>query len=199
MPPRPHGSTPDRQSKATREKKKESPNSQLLYWVMAGGVAMLSLLALLLVSQQGRTRGNDLPTCEGEACKSRRLLLQTEHLQQRSVTVGNKTFHPSFGLFPKGCKWRSISFKGSDTGSESPKTEYQYWDFANKAWMDTMPEACSPQGHPAPGPPGFEFNKGTARTEVTCDENHCMYTNLFYNNGRFYALVDGPDFVQNWR
>jgi len=26
-----------------------------------------------------------------------------------------------------------------------------------------------------------------------------MYTNLYYNNGRWYAIVDGPNHVQHWR
>ena len=34
---------------------------------------------------------------------------------------------------------------------------------------------------------------GPARTEVNCRDTHCIYDNLWYNNGRFYLLVDGPD------
>lgn len=31
------------------------------------------------------------------------------------------------------------------------------------------------------------------RTEVNCSDTHCIYDNLWYNNGRFYLLVDGPE------
>ena len=35
--------------------------------------------------------------------------------------------------------------------------------------------------------------RGPARTEVNCSDTHCIYDNLWYTNGRFYLLVDGPD------
>ena len=34
---------------------------------------------------------------------------------------------------------------------------------------------------------------GSARTEVNCSDTHCIYDNLWYNNGRFYLLVDGQE------
>lgn len=34
---------------------------------------------------------------------------------------------------------------------------------------------------------------GSPRSEVNCSDTHCIYQNLWYNNGRFYLLVDGPD------
>ncbi len=34
---------------------------------------------------------------------------------------------------------------------------------------------------------------GAARTEVNCSDTHCIYDNLWYNNGRFFLLVDGSD------
>jgi hypothetical protein len=33
---------------------------------------------------------------------------------------------------------------------------------------------------------------GSPRTEVNCSVTHCIYENLWYNNGRFFLLVDGP-------
>ncbi len=36
---------------------------------------------------------------------------------------------------------------------------------------------------------------GSPRTEVNCTVTHCVYQNLWYNNGRFFLLVDGPDAV----
>ena len=34
--------------------------------------------------------------------------------------------------------------------------------------------------------------EGSPRSEVNCTVTHCIYENLWYNNGRFYLLVDGP-------
>lgn len=107
--------------------------------------------------------------------------------------VGSKTFHPSFGIFPKGCKWRPVTEEGK-TG-----WDYVWWDFDSKAWVEEKPAACAPTGHPKPGPSGWNFLRGTPRTEVACSDSHCMYTNLFYNRGRWYALVDGPNPVPTWR
>ena len=35
-------------------------------------------------------------------------------------------------------------------------------------------------------------NSSSPRTEVECGTTHCIYRNLWYNNGRFFLLVDGP-------
>lgn len=34
---------------------------------------------------------------------------------------------------------------------------------------------------------------GSPRSEVNCSDTHCIYQNLWYNNGRFYLLVDGQE------
>lgn len=108
--------------------------------------------------------------------------------------IGNKTYHPSHGIFPKGCKWRPVTEEGKEG------YDYVFWDFSSKTWTSEKPAACSPTGYPKPGPPPpWTFNKRTPRTEVTCSNDHCMYNNLFYNRGRWYALVDGPDHVPTWR
>ncbi|MEW5301672.1 MAG: hypothetical protein WDW36_004517 [Sanguina aurantia] len=109
------------------------------------------------------------------------------------TVVGNTTYHPSFGLFPKGCKWRTVTTEGSDD------VGYQYFDFARKRWSDARPVACLPVLHPAPGPEDWKWHQGSPRTEVGCETSHCMYTNLYYNNGRWYALVDGTLHIPSWR
>jgi len=35
--------------------------------------------------------------------------------------------------------------------------------------------------------------------QMTCDNSHCMYNNLYYNNGRWYALLDSPEKSSGWR
>ena len=37
----------------------------------------------------------------------------------------------------------------------------------------------------------YHWTRGTPRTEVNCTPSHCIYDKLWYNNGRFYLLVDG--------
>lgn len=39
--------------------------------------------------------------------------MQEELKREKEVVVGDKTYHPSFGIFPKGCKWRIVTTKGS--------------------------------------------------------------------------------------
>jgi len=120
--------------------------------------------------------------------------MAAEMLNQREERVGNKTYHPAFGIFPKDCKWRQVSTDGSK------ETEYQWWDADRKSWVDDRPAACAPTGFDAQtAPANWEFLGGTPRTEVKCDPNHCMYQNLYYNNGRWYALVDGSTYVPVWR
>ncbi len=107
--------------------------------------------------------------------------------------VGNRTFHPSFGLYPKGCRWRMV------TTDNSSQVDYQYWDFALEQWSDEQPAACVPTTYPDPGPPDWKWHNNTPRTEVSCQASHCVYTNMYYNNGRWYALVDGELFIPSWR
>ena len=70
------------------------------------------------------------------------------------------------------------------------------WDKATKTWVDKRPDACAPTGSQVPPK---DFKDGTPRSEITCDSSHCMYTNLYYNGGRWYALVDGSTAVPHFR
>jgi hypothetical protein len=120
-------------------------------------------------------------------------LKSLSHAKDKPVTVDNKTYHPSFGIFPRGCQWREVTTAGSK------HVDYQYWDNTTSQWKDEQPEACSAKGHAQPGPPGFEFNKNSPRSEVVPYDTYMLYRNLWYNNGRWYALVDGPDHVASWK
>lgn len=87
--------------------------------------------------------------------------MAAELLHQKEEHIGNKTYHPSFGIFPKGCKWRLITTEGSD------EAEYQWWDNPTKSWVDERPEACSPTGfNQETAPEGWDFRNNTPRTEV---------------------------------
>eukprot|EP00798_Chlamydomonas_sp_ICE-L_P009430 gene9430-4060_t len=118
---------------------------------------------------------------------------ETADRSNKVITIGNKTYQPVFGTYPKNCKWREVNTAGSK------ESEYQFWDAASSTWIDERPEACAPTGVPAPGPPGWKFLNGTPRTEVKCSEAHCIFDNLYYNNGKWYAIVDGDNHVGTWR
>ena len=84
--------------------------------------------------------------------------------------------------------------------SHPSQAEYLYYDAAARRWSRARPPACTLAGlgTPAPGPPGFAFLNNTPRTEVRSHKTHVIYRNLWYNNGRWYALVDGPKPVDAW-
>ncbi|GFH18382.1 uncharacterized protein HaLaN_15177, partial [Haematococcus lacustris] len=124
--------------------------------------------------------------------------MQAESRVQREEVVGDLTYHPSFGLFPQGCKWRNI------VNNTDGSVTYEFWDDSAGAadtWAEDRPAACTPTGM-SPGDvaaAGWQFHQGTPRSEVGCDSSHCMYHNLYYSNGRWFALVDGPMAIPTWR
>jgi hypothetical protein len=96
------------------------------------------------------------------------------------------------GPFPKGCKWRDIQYEGHKKGFWDVE-QYEYWDEALEEWTATQPAACTVKGLKKKG--SWQWKHGTPRTEVDCKTYHCNYEHLWYNNGRFYLLVDGPKTV----
>lgn len=50
------------------------------------------------------------------------------------------------------------------------------------------------------GPPQpWQLHKDNPRTEVIPSTHHVTYRNLWYNNGRWYALVDSDRTVPSWK
>lgn len=170
---------------AATPSKSKSSSTPLIVWGAAG---VCLALILTYCYRQLQPALNDTQAAPGENSDIR---LLNDHRQ--TEVIGNRTFYPSSGLFPKGCKWRPVTEEGKSG------VDYVWWDSKNKRWLEDRPEACAPKGHPAPGPSEWNFKNGSPRTEVTCDNSHCMYTNLYYNKGRWYALVDGPNHVPTWR
>ena len=71
---------------------------------------------------------------------------------------------------------------------------YEYWDAAAEAWTSTQPAACLVAGVPQPAD-AWPAEGPSPRTEANCTDNYCTFKNLWYNNGHFYLLIDGPDAV----
>lgn len=155
--------------------------------VRAASVLLAACCAALTLAASGEEQQ------QGDVAVEDAQLKRPMFYRDEEVREGNKTFHPSFGLFPKGCRWRSVTTAGET------EMGYQFWDFERHAWQDERPPACVPVTYPPPGPAGWTFNNNTPRTEVVCETSHCVYTNMYYNNGRWYALVDGDLYIPSWR
>ncbi|KAL4450135.1 hypothetical protein ABPG77_010804 [Micractinium sp. CCAP 211/92] len=100
------------------------------------------------------------------------------------------------GFFPVGCKWREVHPKGSEPAFWDVR-QYQYWDKARGNWTDTQPAACIVRGMRSPT--HWKWRNGSPRTAAHCNDKYCIYDNLWFNNGRFYLLVDGETGVEPWK
>uniref|UniRef100_A0A1D1ZZ55 Glycosyltransferase 61 catalytic domain-containing protein n=1 Tax=Auxenochlorella protothecoides TaxID=3075 RepID=A0A1D1ZZ55_AUXPR len=98
------------------------------------------------------------------------------------------------GPFPIGCRWRDAQSQQNAGLRFWDVRRYEWWD--GKAWTPDMPKACLERGVDAAA---WSWPGGTPRTEVSCQDMQCTYQNLWYNNGRFYILVDGPNTVDPWK
>ncbi|KAL4853094.1 hypothetical protein ACK3TF_005878 [Chlorella vulgaris] len=102
------------------------------------------------------------------------------------------------GFFPKGCKWREVHRKGEEPGFWDVR-RYQYWDDVRSNWTDRQPDSCIIKGLANPGPSGWRWRNGSPRSAAHCYDKYCIYDNLWFNNGRFYLLVDGDTGVEPWK
>eukprot|EP00892_Ulva_mutabilis_P005351 jgi/Ulvmu1/3188/UM015_0229.1 len=108
------------------------------------------------------------------------------------ATCDGVIFGPSRGAFPHGCRWREISpSNGTD--------QYEYWDELEHVWVDLRPSACtikleSADGYVVKSKAPRESVRNPA-TIVDQKATHTVITNLWYNNGRWYAIVEGETFI----
>jgi hypothetical protein len=166
-------------------------------WLLAGVVTAAAAAGVLQLygakqQQQQQSHGvvfDFVPEYPADAAALKSLLSSKE----KAVAVGNRTSHPSFGIFPRGCKWREVTTEGSK------HVEYQYWDAAAGGWSDQRPLGCTVRGSFSTSPQEFSFHKGTPRSEAEPHKHYFLYRNLWYNNGRWYALVDGDAHVPSWK
>ena len=115
-----------------REEKKTQQQSgrRKRIWVIAA-CAAVPLLGLVCwqfflssklppISSKPGDTGTQNPAQQREALEVANRML-TEIKNEVEVSEGNRTYHPSFGIFPRECKWRIVSVK------DSKDVEYQWW------------------------------------------------------------------------
>lgn len=93
------------------------------------------------------------------------------------------------GVFPQGCIWREVSGMGSS------EVTYQYWDNGTNHWTEDQPQVCVPQA--LEGPPKLPPDTASPRSEVDPRRHYLLCKNIWYNNGKWYVLVDGPEYVKS--
>lgn len=95
---------------------------------------------------------------------------------------------PARGYFPEGCRWRTVKPKG---GPQSfwAVMNYEYWDELNRSWSQVQPSACRIDYVPINSNPIRLSNASSTRYQ--CSQHYCTYFNLWYTNGRFFAVDDG--------
>ncbi|KAF5837071.1 hypothetical protein DUNSADRAFT_4904, partial [Dunaliella salina] len=83
--------------------------------------------------------------------------MKQESQREKEVVIGDERFHPSFGVFPRGCKWKMVT---------SPNTtRYQWWDMDWSTWVWERPQACTPTGFsPKEDVPPPSWNASASRS-----------------------------------
>jgi len=115
------------------------------------------------------------------------------------------------GNYPAGCIWRELHHTSESTCDEFKEgrsesvagkagrmnsmlrhpVELEYRT-ANGTWGLDIPDSCSMAGL-TKDPSTWRWPTAAGpRSDVDCQTSHCTYKNLWYNGGRWYAVVDGP-------
>ncbi|KAK9813868.1 hypothetical protein WJX73_002532 [Symbiochloris irregularis] len=117
--------------------------------------------------------------------------------QKGARSNASVTYGEARGIFPQGCKWRDTqSGAGSHKKELWDVQQYEFWDEGRQRWTNNRPSACLQPG--TKDLARHQWRGGSPRTEANCTITHCIYENLWYNNGRFYLLVDGDKPVDGW-
>ncbi|KAF8072370.1 ALDH10A8 [Scenedesmus sp. PABB004] len=102
----------------------------------------------------------------------------------RDTVVGNATIKPALGIFPRGCKWRDVSVAGE------PRVRYEFWHAGGAG-------GAAGSGN-VTGGGGAWRARAPARVHAR-RPRRAGGRNLWYNAGRWYALVEGDRAVAPWR
>jgi hypothetical protein len=89
-------------------------------------------------------------------------------------------YGPAFGIFPRGCKWRSEIDNLPSNATQQRGPRLQFWDTRRSVWASSMPIECSPTGLDASNmPPGWDFRNGTPRSEVCMHPARCCMCSVY--------------------
>ena len=59
-----------------------------------------------------------------------------------SARNGTRTAGPARGVFPAGCRWRTVKYSGEAKRPFWSVEEYEWWDAASGVWVAQQPAAC---------------------------------------------------------
>ena len=59
-----------------------------------------------------------------------------------SARNGTRTAGPARGVFPAGCRWRTVKYNGEAKRPFWAVEEYEWWDAASGSWGAQQPAAC---------------------------------------------------------
>ena len=108
-------------------------------------------------------------------------------------------------FFPKGCVWRDIP-KENDIDSWGVR-RYEYFDEHTEEWSMQQPNACRLdlksskvwRRHVSLGENDREEIEKLS-SEIQCNNNYCIFKNLWYNDGHWYILAESKEntsFIHN--
>ena len=63
-------------------------------------------------------------------------------LAPASARNGTRTTGPARGVFPAGCRWRTVKYIGETKRPFWAVEEYEWWDAAGSSWVAQQPAAC---------------------------------------------------------
>ncbi|GMH43593.1 hypothetical protein BSKO_11515 [Bryopsis sp. KO-2023] len=90
---------------------------------------------------------------------------------------------PDHEIFPLDCQW------------QDEEGVLRFWNASLGAWGPEIPLACFVEGEASSK---FEFKGHTPRSDVSCQQEFCLFTNLWYNNGKFYFFADSKTMMPSF-
>mmetsp|Transcript_33697 Transcript_33697/g.95336 ORF Transcript_33697/g.95336 Transcript_33697/m.95336 type:complete len:574 (+) Transcript_33697:210-1931(+) len=119
-----------------------------------------------------------------------------QHLSNGTFTVGPR------GPFPRKCVWRELHITEepeptltsddkmvSTMYNHTVSVEYLHTD---GTWATSVPAGCAVTDARVPRRKWRWPTAEGPRSDVDCNKLYCSYQNLWYHNGKWYVLVDGP-------
>jgi hypothetical protein len=93
------------------------------------------------------------------------------------------------GYFPKGCEWRLAPRSRGLDFWDVRRYEYRSGN-DTVGWSEDQPSACRLQA----SVPAKNWKwPNASRSSMKCTRHHCVYSNIWYNNGAWYYVSDEED------